>query len=68
MREHLGPLIALDLGVAVAVDPGYRRERRQLLPVDRETVEHAAVTLAYFEGGQAQHFPGQCRAHLRVRG
>ena len=58
MREHLGPLIAFDLGVAVAADPGYCRERRQFLPVDRETVEHAALTLAYFKRGQAQHFSG----------
>jgi hypothetical protein len=58
MREDLGALISFDLGVAVAVYPGYRREQRQFLPVDCETIEHAALTLAHFERGQAQHFPG----------
>ena len=54
VREHLGALIALDLGVAVAVDPGYRRERRQFLAVDSEAVQHPALTLAHLKRGQAQ--------------
>jgi hypothetical protein len=58
MREDLGTLISFDLGVAVAVYPGYCREQRQFLPVDRETIKYAALTLAYFERGQTQHFSG----------
>jgi len=57
MRQDLGPLISLDLGVAVAVNPGYRREQRQFLSVDCKTIEYAALALTYLKGGQAQHFP-----------
>jgi hypothetical protein len=40
------------------VYPGYRSEQRKFLPIDCEAIENAALTLADFERGQAQHFPG----------
>ena len=57
MREDLGTLISFDLGVAVAVYPGYRREQWQFLSVDCETIEYATLALAHLKGGQVQHFP-----------
>jgi hypothetical protein len=58
MREDLGALIAFDLGVPVAVYPGYRCERRQFLPVDCETIEYASFALTHLKRGHAQHSPG----------
>ena len=67
VREDLGALVALDLGVAVAVDPGDRREQWQLLAVDGEAVEHPA---AHLGGPPAQagaaFAAGMTRAHRRV--
>ena len=52
--EHRGALVALNLGVIVAVDAGNGREQWQLLPVDGKAVEGASVTLADFQGRKSQ--------------
>ena len=59
MGKHLGALVALDLRVIVTVDAGDGREQRQLLPVDSKAVKDTAVTLAYFQGRQAQECPAR---------
>ena len=68
MRKNLGALISLNIRIALTVYPRHGREQWQFFPVDCETIEHAAITLADLKCGQAQHIALNIAAHLRVQG